>query len=100
MGASRFESVTSNGRAAFGKKKRIPEEAPEVAENKELSAIDETAIPAPEAAEDGNVTNLEEGGGEEGEGKLGGLDPADRLPSSEHEEDLLDIPAFLRRQAN
>ena len=100
LGASLFERVTSTGRAAFGKKKRIPEEAPEVAENKELSAIDETAIPAPEAAEDGNVTNLEEGGGEEGEGKLGGLDPADRLPSSEHEEDLLDIPAFLRRQAN
>jgi len=32
--------------------------------------------------------------------KLGGLDPEDRLGSSEREEDLLDIPAFLRRQAN
>ena len=32
--------------------------------------------------------------------KLGGLDPEDRLSSSEREEDLLDIPAFLRRQAN
>ena len=32
--------------------------------------------------------------------KLGGLDPEDRLSSSESEEDLLDIPAFLRRQAN
>lgn len=100
LGTSLFERVTSTGRAAFGKKKRIPEEAPEVTENKELSATDETATPAPEAAEAGNVTGLEEGGDEEGEGKLGGLDPADRLPVSEHEEDLLDIPAFLRRQAN
>ena len=31
---------------------------------------------------------------------LGGVDPADRLPSAETEDDLLDIPAFLRRQAN
>ena len=31
---------------------------------------------------------------------LGGLDPADRLAISKQEEDLLDIPAFLRRQAN
>ncbi len=100
LGTSLFERVTSTGRAAFGKKKRIPEEAPEVTENKELSATDETATPAPEAAEAGNVTGLEEGGDEEGEGKLGGLDPADRLPVSENEEDLLDIPAFLRRQAN
>jgi cell division protein FtsZ len=31
--------------------------------------------------------------------RLGGLDPADRLqPKSE--DDLLEIPAFLRRQAN
>ena len=31
---------------------------------------------------------------------LGDLDPADRLPSAQGEEDTLDIPAFLRRQAN
>lgn len=100
LGSSLFERVTSTGRAAFGKKKRISEEAPEVTENKELSSTDETETPAPEAAKAGNVTSLEEDGGEEGEAKLGGLDPADRLPSSENEEDLLDIPAFLRRQAN
>ena len=100
LGTSLFERVTSTGRAAFGKKKQIPEEALEVAENKELSATDETATPAPEAAEASDLRSLEEGGGEEGEGKLGGLDPADRLPASEHEDDLLDIPAFLRRQAN
>ena len=31
--------------------------------------------------------------------KLGGLDPAER-PVAQGQEDLLDIPAFLRRQAN
>ncbi|MFO1127995.1 MAG: cell division protein FtsZ [Rhodospirillales bacterium] len=32
--------------------------------------------------------------------RLGGLSASERLPSSQAEEDLLDIPAFLRRQAN
>ena len=32
--------------------------------------------------------------------RLGGLDPAERLAPSAAESDLLDIPAFLRRQAN
>ena len=31
---------------------------------------------------------------------LGGLDPEERLQPAQAEEDLLDIPAFLRRQAN
>lgn len=32
--------------------------------------------------------------------RLKGVDAQERLPSSQSEEDLLDIPAFLRRQAN
>jgi cell division protein FtsZ len=32
--------------------------------------------------------------------RLGGLDPSDRLMATRAEDDLLDIPAFLRRQAN
>ncbi len=32
--------------------------------------------------------------------RLGTLDPGDRLVGSKSEEDMLDIPAFLRRQAN
>jgi cell division protein FtsZ len=36
----------------------------------------------------------------ESQPRLSGVDPQDRLPSSQSEEDLLDIPAFLRRQAN
>ncbi len=33
-------------------------------------------------------------------GRLGAPSPEERLPSSRQEDDLLDIPAFLRRQAN
>ncbi len=36
----------------------------------------------------------------EGQAKLTGLDPADRAAGSPADDDLLDIPAFLRRQAN
>ena len=32
--------------------------------------------------------------------RLRGVEPKKRLPNSQHEEDLLEIPAFLRRQAN
>ncbi len=38
------------------------------------------------------------GGAEES--RLGAPNPEERLPSSKQEDDLLDIPAFLRRQAN
>ncbi len=36
----------------------------------------------------------------EGQPRLSGLDPADRPSNSPVDDDLLDIPAFLRRQAN
>jgi cell division protein FtsZ len=32
--------------------------------------------------------------------RLGGLNPEERLPASQPDEEVLDIPAFLRRQAN
>ena len=35
-----------------------------------------------------------------GQPRLGGLDSSERLASSNPEDDMLDIPAFLRRQAN
>ncbi|MCP5366920.1 MAG: cell division protein FtsZ [Hyphomicrobiales bacterium] len=83
---SLFERVTGTGRAAkpkadkggklellgFGKNGRDEPAAPEAAE------------PAAEAPQ----------------GRLGGLDPKERISASKSEEDLLDIPAFLRRQAN
>ncbi|MBK18545.1 MAG: cell division protein FtsZ [Rhodospirillaceae bacterium] len=36
----------------------------------------------------------------ESQPKLRGVEPQERLPNSQSEEDLLEIPAFLRRQAN
>ncbi|MBL6958322.1 MAG: cell division protein FtsZ [Rhodospirillales bacterium] len=72
---SLFERVTGTGRAATSAtvEDLHPQEAPKPAE-------------APKAAESA--------------GELGSLDPADRIPASQPEDDLLDIPAFLRRQAN
>jgi len=32
--------------------------------------------------------------------RLSGVDPDDRLKTSQSDDDLLEIPAFLRRQAN
>ena len=50
-----------------------------------------TAAPLPPAAE--NPV-------QETQPRLRGVEPKKRLPHSESEEDLLEIPAFLRRQAN
>ena len=119
-----FERVTGGSRAAFGKKvpePTIPEKKVEDAEIKEISASKETSAVAPEGTpapeqpvvsapenpeipetpEESKVAVLEtvtEVG--ETEQTLGGLDSEDRLPTSESTDDLLDIPAFLRRQAN
>ncbi|HIM24841.1 MAG TPA: hypothetical protein EYM29_04420 [Rhodospirillales bacterium] len=55
----------------------------------------------PETPEESKVAVLETVTGVgETEQTLGGLDSEDRLPTSESTDDLLDIPAFLRRQAN
>ena len=112
---SLFERVTGGSRAAFGKKvpePTIPQEKAEDAKIKEISAPEEAPAVAPEgtpapeqpvvsAPEESKVAVLEtvtEVG--ETEQTLGGLDSEDRLPTSESTDDLLDIPAFLRRQAN
>ena len=80
-GLSLFERVTGTGRAAKAAKAE-----------KEAPAVDiEAPESAPEpifAAADAEQT------------QLGGMNPTDRLMASKAEEDLLDIPAFLRRQAN
>ena len=78
---SLFERVTGTGRAAKAAKAGMEApaediEAPESVPEPILAAAD--AEPA----------------------QLGELNPTDRLMASKAEEDLLDIPAFLRRQAN
>jgi len=100
-GISLFERVTGGGRTAFGKKTPAPVQSPEVTENKELSVTEGRIEPTPEDAQPENVTNLDETAGPvDEEQQLGGMDPEDRITTSESDEDLLDIPAFLRRQAN
>jgi len=118
---SLFERVTGGGRAAFGKKVQEPPKPQEKAEGIEIndiSAVVEApaAIPEPElslvseAPEAPEISALSEDTNgavaeavteaEETEQSLGGMDIEDRLPVSESTDDLLDIPAFLRRQAN
>ena len=104
---SLFERVTGSGRAAFGRKTPASPETPEDVENKEISASEEAPAPAPDPApeavepETGTVNALDQDTGDaETEQALGGMDPEDRLPVSDSPDDLLDIPAFLRRQAN
>lgn len=109
-GVSLFERVTGSGKSAFGKKGT----ASETVEIKEISSLEEPLVPetASESAEQteqaeppevANVASLNPSA-EEGEvdaaQSLGGLDEQERLPVSESTDDLLDIPAFLRRQAN
>ena len=77
--ASLFERVTGTGRAA---KKRKEEPA------REETGKTEPNLSAPPAEEP------------EKDGEIAGLNPQDQVPDSRDEEDLLDIPAFLRRQAN
>ena len=78
MGLSLFERVTGTGRAANPSHNVVATLKPPVKVN------------APESAADN-----------EGEQKLlGGLDSNDRISTCQVEVDLLDIPAFLRRQAN
>ena len=121
--ASLFERVTGTGRAAFGHRETAdavstdPAPAPTPAPTPATATATATAAAAPES----NVVRAElptmpatepqsapaavveasvSAAPEVEQTRLGGLDPADRIESSDSEEDLLDIPAFLRRQAN
>ncbi|HEC90269.1 MAG TPA: cell division protein FtsZ [Alphaproteobacteria bacterium] len=82
-----FETVTGIGRAAKAKKADK-----ESAKAKEVPA---TVKPAPEVT----MTAAKEAVGEGTRG-LKAAGPAKPSPEEQAEEDLLDIPAFLRRQAN
>ncbi len=100
-GISLFERVTGTSRAAFGKKAPTPVTVSELTENKDQPVTDETTETAPEAPESADVESFEEA--TEADEEAPGLDEQDsddRVASGKSEEDLLDIPAFLRRQAN
>ena len=102
---SLFERVTGTGRAAWaGRTRRQPETAPPVrtepAETGRAERHDgpiARPVRQPRAA---MPRPTEQAVPEQPQPQFGGLNPADRIPASTPEEDLLDIPAFLRRQAN
>jgi cell division protein FtsZ len=64
--------------------------------NKEVKAVKPAEAPvlapAPAPAAESNPPNTQP--------RLGGMDPVDRMPMSQSDNDLLEIPTFLRRQAN
>ncbi len=115
---SLFERVTGTGRArpADERDADVVDEEPDSADPAPQPATRDAApapapAPAPEApkaeAEEApRVTQLRpptataEPGKETPQGQLGGLDPSERIAPPREEEDVLDIPAFLRRQAN
>ena len=63
------------------------------------AAIPETKSEAI-AKQEPNTPPVSEEPAAESQPKLRGVEPQERLPNSQSEEDLLEIPAFLRRQAN
>ena len=84
-GPSLFERVTGTGRA------RDLDETPT-----KMATV--TSHPAAESTdESAENSEIHE---EEPQRELGGFSASDRLISAPEDEDLLDIPAFLRRQAN
>ncbi|MCR4378673.1 MAG: cell division protein FtsZ [Rhodospirillales bacterium] len=92
-GLSLFERVTGGAKnkvSMFGQAKSEPQ-APAIKAEPTMSFG-----PAPKPA------MRSTGGGQQAllEPTLGGLNPEERLQTSPSEDDLLDIPAFLRRQAN
>ncbi|MDA0998778.1 MAG: hypothetical protein O2944_11300, partial [Proteobacteria bacterium] len=98
-GSSLFELVTGTGRAAFdkmtGQRTENEPAKPLSGGNSQPKAERTVAVAAPSLS-GGGITVT---GQATAQDRLAGLDPEDRLKESEA-EDLLDIPAFLRRQAN
>ena len=82
---SLFERVTGTGRA-----RQVEQNSTETATVTPHPSAESSAKPA-------DNSESEEGGPQR---ELGGLTSNDRLVSAPEDEDLLDIPAFLRRQAN
>ena len=76
----------------------IPEPAPEaIIETKTQIEADMETEPKPEPTV---APPVAEKPVTETQPRLRGVEPQERLPNSQSEEDLLEIPAFLRRQAN
>ncbi|MEQ9560763.1 MAG: cell division protein FtsZ, partial [Rhodospirillales bacterium] len=112
-GLSLFERVTGTGRAKNPEETAISEPAPAaqpaaVSDRGTIDALIRSRTATPQTAETPAMAPVQAPAPVQAapvqpapvKAPLGGVDPADRLPSAETEDDLLDIPAFLRRQAN
>ena len=108
--SSLFELVTGTGKAAInkvtGSKRSADAVAPAAAAVSKPDGGNEPkaeqATPSLRPMGGGTPAAISAGGAQAApQQALGGLEPEDRIQeSSDEEEDLLDIPAFLRRQAN
>jgi cell division protein FtsZ len=107
--SSLFELVTGTGKAAInkvtGSKRTTDAVAPAAAVSKPDGGNEpkaEQVSPSLRPMGGGSPAAISTGGAQAApQQALGGLEPEDRIQeSSDEEEDLLDIPAFLRRQAN
>lgn len=97
---SLFERVTGTGRAAWAGRVRQPDRAESTSSTG--SKLQEELAAKPDVQPHAGATGLSDPAplSEMPQAQLGGLNPFDRIATSTPEEDLLDIPAFLRRQAN
>ncbi|NQV82878.1 MAG: hypothetical protein HQ494_03565 [Rhodospirillales bacterium] len=68
--------------------------APSIVATEARPAAEPSPSPVPPAQAEPSVEPIAQ------QPRLMGVDTQDRLPTSQGEDDLLDIPAFLRRQAN
>ncbi|WP_085909483.1 cell division protein FtsZ [Kiloniella majae] len=104
-GTDKHEDASKKGRGLFGRitggAARALQAATQSEEQEELemgkATVNAPATPsvAPAAAPSESPV-----AGNSQQPRLTGLDPQDRIQTPSTEEDLLDIPAFLRRQAN
>ena len=99
---SLFEKVTGSRRGKkLGKVRELIEKHGISGEDPEPASEPAGDGPAPVVGAAATSDGDSAGSAENAEqGRLGGLDAADRLWRTDAEEDLLEIPAFLRRQAN
>ncbi|MDD9877411.1 MAG: cell division protein FtsZ [Magnetovibrio sp.] len=97
---SLFERVTRTGRAAIGRvvSESAGSDPGEIEQAVEDKAVSEESAPAETAAPAAVVASIAPA--PEAEPKLTDLAAKPASEAADEEEDLLDIPAFLRRQAN
>ncbi|MEH6630796.1 MAG: cell division protein FtsZ [Halopseudomonas aestusnigri] len=101
-GTDRHEDTSKKGRGLFGRitggAARALQAATQAEELDDLQLGTTVATPAAASAAPKPAESPASGNSQQP--RLTGLDPNDRIQSTSSDEDLLDIPAFLRRQAN